>query len=244
VTIDYLAELGRVTGAMAATLADAKGTEPVAACPGWTVADLADHLGSIHRWAASIVLSGERQRTPTPLHSRPLADWYAGTAAALRAALPAVDPDEPCWNFSGLQQTAGFWHRRQTHETQVHLVDASDALGRQVAIDADLAADGVDEVLTIFLHRLAARGRQPVVDVPIVLLCTDIDRRWAIRPAPGPGVGPVVSRSGVDDETAANASITGSAAALYLGLWRRRPHAELVIRGKPAHRFLAGPLTP
>jgi uncharacterized protein (TIGR03083 family) len=244
VTIDYLAELDRVTGAMATTLADAAGTEPVATCPGWTVADLADHLGRIHRWAASIVLSGTQQRTPEPLRGRPHADWYAGTAAALTAALPAVDPDEPCWNFSGLHQTAGFWRRRQVHETQVHLVDASLAVGRQFAIDADVAADGVDEVLTIFLHRLAARGRQPVVDAPIVLRCTDADRQWMIQSAPEPGVGPVVSRPAPADEATAEASITGPAAALYLGLWRRRPHAELVVRGEPADRFLAGPLTP
>src|SRR5690606_13460745 len=115
------------------------------------------------------VLSGVRQAVPEPRPSGPLDRWYAGIAAALRAALAAVDPDEPCWNFVGRSPQAGFWRRRQVNETQVHLVDVGLALGREVGIDPELAADGVDEVLTMFLHRLARRGRSPVVESPIVL---------------------------------------------------------------------------
>jgi uncharacterized protein (TIGR03083 family) len=243
-SLDYSAELDRATTAMAGLLAEATGPEPVATCPGWTVTDLADHLGGIHRWAASIVLSGRQQRTPTPHRTRPLADWYAGTAVALRAALAAVDPAEPCWNFSGLEQQAGFWQRRQVHETQVHLVDLALALGREVPIEPVLAADGVEEVLTIFLHRLAGRGRQPVVDGSIVVRCVDVDRQWTLDPAPEPGVGPRVSRPAPADEATADARVAGSAVDLYLGLWRRRPHAALDVRGRWARDFLAGPLTP
>lgn len=242
--LDYLAELDRVTTAMAETLTAASGDEPVPTCPGWTVEDLADHLGRVHRWAAAIVLTGERQRPPEPLRTESLAHWYAGIAAALRSVLPAVDPDEPCWNFSGLQQYARFWRRRQTHETQVHLVDAAMALGRPVEIESSLAVDGVDEVLTIFLHRLARRGRQPVVDGPILVRCTDADRAWALDPAPEAGVGPAVIRPSPADEATADTSVAGSAVDLYLGLWRRRSHSRLAVRGEFAHRFLAGPLTP
>lgn len=242
--LDYLAELDRVTTAMASTLAEASGSEPVSTCPGWTVADLADHLGRIHRWAGSIVLSGVRQAPPEPKRAGPLAGWYAGVADALRAALAAVDPDEPCWNFSGLSQYAGFWRRRQVHETQIHLVDADLSLGRETDIEAELAADGVDEVLTTFLHRLAGRGRQPVVDGPIVVRCTDVDRQWGLRPAPDSGVGPMVSRPAPADEVIAAAVVSASAVDLYLGLWRRRPRAALDVRGEVAHRFLGGPLTP
>lgn len=34
--------------------------QPVATCPGWTVFDLAEHLGLIHRWAEELV----RLRSP------------------------------------------------------------------------------------------------------------------------------------------------------------------------------------
>jgi uncharacterized protein (TIGR03083 family) len=242
--LDHLDELDRVTTAMATTLAEASGREPVDTCPGWTVDDLADHLGRIHRWAASIVLSGVRQATPEPRRSGPVAAWYAGTAEAIRAALRAVDPEEPCWNFSGLRQYAGFWRRRQAHETQVHLVDVGLALGRSIPVGPELAADGVDEVLTIFLHRLAGRGRQPDVTGPIVVRCTDVDRQWMLEPAPEVGVGPRVSRPAPADETTAEAIVRGTAVDLYLGLWRRRSHSVLDVRGAMAERFLAGPLTP
>jgi hypothetical protein len=65
-----------------------------------------------------------------------------------------------------------------------------------------------------------------------------------IQPAPEAGVGPIVSRPAPADEATAEASIAGPATALYLGLWRRRPHAELDVHGESADRFLAGPLTP
>jgi uncharacterized protein (TIGR03083 family) len=244
VTIDYLAELDRLTAAMADILADAVGDEPVPSCPDWTVTDLADHLGRVHRWAASIVLSGGPQDMPQPRGTMPMAEWYVCTARALAAALRAVDPDEPCWNHSGLEQTAGFWRRRMAHETQVHLVDAGLASGQAVPIDSDLAADGVDEVLTIYLHRLAVRGQAPVVDAAIVVRATDVDRQWMLHAAPEPGVGPSVTRPATADEATAEACVAGTAVDLYLGLWRRRGNSALDVRGEAADRFLDGPLTP
>ena len=96
--------------------ARATGDEPVPSCPDWTTRDLIQHLGTIHRWAGAIVLSGQRQNLPKPIFGEDLVEWYAGTAAALLAALQAVDVDEPTPNFSLIDETAGFFHRRQMHE--------------------------------------------------------------------------------------------------------------------------------
>ena len=57
---DPLILLGREMAGFAALVGDIEGDEPVPACPGWTSADVVRHLGSIHRWAAAIVLSGQR----------------------------------------------------------------------------------------------------------------------------------------------------------------------------------------
>ncbi len=42
-----------------------------------------------------------------------------------------------------------FWARRMCHETVVHAADALLAAGRPASIHADVAADGIDEWLTV-----------------------------------------------------------------------------------------------
>jgi hypothetical protein len=59
--------------------------------------------------------------------------------------------DVRVWAF-GEQRPAGYWARRMTHETTVHGVDAQLTVpgGEQrPAIPADVAADGIDEWLTV-----------------------------------------------------------------------------------------------
>ncbi len=52
------------------------------------------------------------------------------------------------WAFGSLAPAA-FWARRQAHETMVHRADAELAAGRPVVLDPELAADAIDEWLTI-----------------------------------------------------------------------------------------------
>jgi hypothetical protein len=75
--------------------------------------------------------------------------------------------DAKVWAF-GEQRPAGFWARRMTHETTVHGVDAQLAAAagngqprgderpggeERPAIAADVAADGIDEWLTVLAGR-------------------------------------------------------------------------------------------
>lgn len=215
-------------------LADGSGDEPVPTCPGWNVRDLALHLGSIHRWAASIVLSGAMQREVEPLVRQDLASWYRGTGAALTAVLAAVDPDEPTPNFAKIMETAAFWTRRQLHEVTVHMVDLAQALGLpQPELSPSLAADGVDELLTVFFHRLVQRGETPDVRANVRVAANDTGDTWVI----GPGERPVLLP--IDAPT--EASIEGTAAELYLVLWGRAKPDRLTVRGEAAAALLAGP---
>ena len=59
---DYLAHLRRDVDAILAVLAHADLAEPVSGCPGWTLRNLVEHLGSVHRWATEIVRTREPQR--------------------------------------------------------------------------------------------------------------------------------------------------------------------------------------
>ena len=122
--VDWLApRLEQAIGEMTAAVAAAPADAPVATCPGWDVRGLVDHLVGVHRWAGAILLTGEQQATPEPVAPQDgLADWYARSAAALLAALRAVEPDQEGWTLVGTQQRrAAFWWRRQLHEvTRAH----------------------------------------------------------------------------------------------------------------------------
>jgi uncharacterized protein (TIGR03083 family) len=242
VGIDYLGELTSTIVRFCDLAASATGAEPVPACDGWAVRDLAEHLGTIHRWAGSIVLSGQRVKEPVALVTDPLADWYAGTAEALLAALRAVSPDEPVPNFSRVDETASFWPRRQMHETVVHAVDLAQALGHDEsswAVAPHIAADGVEEVLRVFFPRLTAGGRRPHVHARIRLVATDVRQSWIV--APGDAGGAPVQLPPSHD---ADAVVTGTAADLYLALWNRTPHDRLSFDGPDGTVLFDGPTTP
>lgn len=137
---------------------DADMSTPVPACPGWTLADLLLHVGRIHRWAATMVeqRSQSRLRREEMTWAEPdapdgLPDWIDDGAAFVEPRFRAADPDTAMWAW-GWPKTAGFWPRRILHETGVHRADAEAALGAAPTFDADIAADGIDELLDNLPH--------------------------------------------------------------------------------------------
>lgn len=241
--MEHLPHLGNAMTRMAGYIGKATGDEVVPACPGWTVNDLVIHLGTMHRWAASIVLSGQRLDKPQVIATEPLLDWYAGTATALLAALQAVEPTESTPNFSLVNETAAFWPRRQTHEAIIHSVDAAQALGLgedSYGIDEDVAGDGIDEVLSVFFPRMTARGHRPDVSGRVRVTATDTGRSWLIAPSDDPAGHPILPHSALG----ADAELSGASVDLYCGLWRRSPHDRLKADGEAAIRMLAGSMTP
>ena len=237
-TLDYLARLESSIAEVGALLAEADPGAVVPACPGWTVHDLTGHLVSGHRWSAAIVLTGSRQAVPAP-GPDPLGRFEA-SGKALLAALLAIDPGEPCWNFAHVNERAGFWARRRMHELLVHGVDARQACGLAVTLDPGLAADGIDEVLNVFLPRMRQRGAEPAVTVPVGIQATDTGNLWTLTPvADGP---PRVDRVAGE----AVATISGTATDLYLAVWGRVPIATLAVEGDQAAgmAFLTSALVP
>ncbi|WP_133434116.1 maleylpyruvate isomerase family mycothiol-dependent enzyme [Aeromicrobium phragmitis] len=240
---DPLIALGHAMARFTELTMGAEGDEPVPACADWRVADLVAHLGNVHRWAAATVLSGQRiADEPASRPTEPLEEWYAGIATALLAALQAVDGDEPTPNFAQIDEVAAFWSRRQLHETTIHAVDLAQALGRPEygwGITDDVAADGVSELLRVFLRRMVARGRPPVVRGPIDLVATDIDRVWTLVPGENPLQPPMI----VSSEADAVGVARGTVSELYLALWNRLPSDRLDLTGA-AVDFFAGPRVP
>jgi uncharacterized protein (TIGR03083 family) len=241
--MDPLLELGTAMARFAELTGEATGDEHVPGCPDWNVRDLVTHLGTIHRWAGAIVLSGQRVKLPQPVVTEPLTDWYAGTATALLSALQAVSPDEPVPNFTHINERADFFARRQMHEATVHVVDIAQALGLEEIewqVPSAIAADGIDEVLQVFFPRMTAQGRRPDVRCRIRLIATDTAQEWVIAPGSGDLSPPLQLHSSYHSD----ASVHGTAADLYLALWHRVSRYRLEFEGSDASALFDGPTTP
>ena len=109
----------------------------------------------------------------------------------------------------GADQHARFWARRMLHETTIHHADALLALGREPAIEAAQAVDGVGEFLENLPH--AAYFAPNVKELKgsgesLHFHCTDTEGEWLIRLQPdgfswehGHGKGSVAVRGSASD---------------------------------------------
>ncbi len=210
----------------------------VPSCPDWTVRDLVAHQGMVHRWAAAL-LRGEaidkqgaaafEQEGRTAVE--PL-DWLADGAIEVAAAVTAATEETRALVFlNDAPYPKAFWARRQCHETTVHAVDALAAsLGRRARaeetwIGAEVAADGIDELLTGFLPRPRSRLR---TEEPRLLVVDpdDVPDAWEVRLGRAPAV---TTRHAGGSTRAVGALVNdadwvldGPAVELYLRLWNRQ----------------------
>jgi len=204
----------------------------VPTCPGWTVRDLIAHQGMVHRWATSL-LRGEKSSTdrrdpqaweragreaPDPVQ------WLRAGAVDLTRTLTQVPDDVAAPVFlNDAPAPRSFWARRQCHETTVHAVDAqSAALGRPPKaeevdwIDAEIAVDGIDELLGGFLTRRRERLRTEE-EATLVVAPDDAAYWWEVSIGPRPAL--TYRRTGEVDE--GDWLLEGPALDLYLRLWNR-----------------------
>lgn len=232
-TVDeYLQQIRSAADGLAANAAEAGLDALVPTCPGWTVADLVGHQGTVHRWATTVIAGGlastdlnpaDDAATVPPTDPSALLGWFGAGVAALEDALRAAPDDLAAAVFlHAAPPPRLFWARRQAHETTVHGVDARGAaLGRfptaaETGIGPELAADGLDELLVGFLSRRSTRLRLPD-PLAVLVAPTDVDASWTVTVSSDPPV----TTAGADPDHPAGAVLTGTAAALYLGLWNR-----------------------
>ncbi|MEY2849532.1 MAG: hypothetical protein RI885_2199, partial [Actinomycetota bacterium] len=152
----------------------------------WSIAELAAHLGGVHRWAAGIAAGAEwTQREQSVQAPLPAFEWYRESRRILLATLRRVDAATVVWTVPGTDPTVRFWHRRQLHETVVHLWDLRSASTDEhprlpdppVEFGPELFADTVDELLTVMVKRFP--DLEPL-RAPIELVASDIARRWHV----------------------------------------------------------------
>ena len=204
----------------------------VESCPGWTVADVAEHLGLIHRWATALV----QRRAPGRISFEELGftsavatpQWLEEGGSDLVATLRACDPTVAMWAW-GPDQHARFWSRRQLHETLVHRMDIELAVGRTPKVAPALAIDAIDELLA---NLGSARRFSPKVDElrgrgeRIGFRALEDGHRWTVTLLEDRFVV-------AHDDDDVDAEVTGPALDLLLALYRRTPlsTANLTIGG-------------
>jgi uncharacterized protein (TIGR03083 family) len=128
---------------------------PVPTCPGWTVADLTRHVGQVYLHKVECMRDGAQREADWPpaglVDEEPVA-LLDRAYAELVAELTTRDPAAPGGTWYGPDPTAGFWFRRMAQESVIHRIDAELGAGASVApIPDDLAVDGIDELLNVFL---------------------------------------------------------------------------------------------
>jgi len=245
----FFAEISASAAKLAEIAGGSDNELPVPSCPDWTLRQLATHIGRVHRWAAQIV----RTRSPEYIPFSAVPDGAYPAAAAARAAwltagassvieAVAAAGEEPVWTFGDLGP-ASFWARRQAHETMVHRADAELTAGRDVVLDRHLAADGIDEWLSMVARRRAAEAQTLPAGKRLALTAEisgpgtgsdpDGSAAWL---ATGTADGLTVVRQAGD----ADVRVTGPADQLLLVLVRRIGPAGAPIEVSGEHSLFTG----
>jgi hypothetical protein len=123
------------------------------------------------------------------------------------------------------------------HETLIHRVDAEQSHGAISSIDPELAADGVDEILCVFMADVPEWGSATEREGTIRLITGE--RSWVMRDAAFSGTSPggktydgrQMFALDDDHEGDTDATIGGTPDALDLWLWGRGNLDDLAVTG-------------
>jgi uncharacterized protein (TIGR03083 family) len=201
----------------------------VPTCDAWEVDDLLTHVASVYRRVATVVSERATEAVPwepPPADIEDPVDYLNNALDDLVEALTSADADTPVWNWSGESQTAGFWARRMAHESAVHRYDAQRAHGVAQPVDADLATDGLDELVDVLLPRIVDRDNVILPSATYVLSATD-DGDWTMRLGPEG-----VERLDVAKEP--DVTVRGTPSALLLAAYNRVKWTSLEVEGDAA----------
>jgi uncharacterized protein (TIGR03083 family) len=128
--------------------------ERVPTCPDWSVDDLTWHVGMVYLHKATAMrLGAEPENWPPDYDDDASAlELIDDAYRQLVHEFAARDPAEASGTWYGPDQTVGFWIRRMAQETVIHRIDAELGAGLPVSsVPDDLAVDGVDELLKVFV---------------------------------------------------------------------------------------------
>jgi uncharacterized protein (TIGR03083 family) len=220
----YLAHIVEQAEAMRQAAVAAGPSAPAPTCPKWTVMDLVAHQAGVHNMAAEALTrtaaDGRPERATLPEDWDELLTWWDEQRAVLLARLAENDPAKQVWGFIPELASVGWWARRQAHETAIHRLDAEHARSEKVPtllFESEFAADGIAEVLSISEFRARMKRPEVIVEGTLLLHAADAGKAWVVHAEGG-----VVTAGPVEDSaTDADASLVGTADAVYRAAWKR-----------------------
>jgi uncharacterized protein (TIGR03083 family) len=205
----------------------------VPTAPGWSVTDLVEHVGQTQHWVAQII--EQRITDPAQLPSEMAVvptdprEWQAWLSESARRVVSACSDDAldaPVFNAAGDERTGTqFWMTSVLNESVVHGVDAANAAGQPVDIDAAVAAALVTNHLAMLTSPTWAMQRSESAQAiqgtgqTLQWIATDVADdmgTWFVEQRP-------VGATWQPGTQHADVKVTGPAQSLLLVLTRRLP---------------------
>jgi uncharacterized protein (TIGR03083 family) len=201
-------------------------SQPVPSCPGWTVADVVTHTSYVYVHKVRVMADGGWPDAWPPATYDDLEpiEFLRQAKDELFEEFARHDPSEQTATF-GADSTIMFWARRMALEIAVHRYDVELAHDEVTEVADDVALDGIDELLKVFLAgdyldpddptehpvnaaiAISAGGHQWVADVR--------DKHIAVTDGPGDVA----------------ATVSGSPSDVFLWMWGRRHDAAVDLGG-------------
>ena len=214
----------------------------VPSCPEWTVGDLVQHVGTVYLHKVATMRGGAAPSDwpPAELNDEEPVALLDRAYAELTEEFGHRGPGEFASTWYEPDQTVGFWVRRMAQETVIHRIDAELGAGVPVApVPDDLAIDGVDELLKVFVaydtKECPDDYAEVLADSPARTYTISADGvEWLVGTSPATftvGGGPGMT---VTNFTNTDVTIAGTPAALLRWVWNRE------TPGDPSALTIAG----
>jgi len=219
----------RADGERIAAVAERGLDASVPSCPGWTVKDVVEHTAEVflHK-VASMREKAFPDPWPPERGDEPTIPYLRHALDELVDELTTRDPHEFADTWWWDERTVGFWGRRMAHEAAIHRVDVELVHDDVTPIDYELALDGVDEVLRLFLT--GDYSDEEIPDQPgTVAQIRAGGTAWRIVMEPTA----IVAQVYLDrwPELPVDATVSGEPLPMYLWLWGRGPRDPLAVDG-------------
>lgn len=220
-------EAGRLAAVTAGVLAQA-----VPSCPEWCARDLVEHVWHVYTFwhaqvlAADVSASRELGDRTLPAGGEP-GECLEEAADELVRVIGAAGPQAPCWNWSGQDFTTAWLARRMALESAVHRYDGELTAHDPTPIDARLAADGIDEFLTVHLPSDLSEVPTATLGGSLCLACSDTENAWTVDASRG-------HLRVRHDRGPASAYLRGATSDLFLFVWNRVGVDDLELTGDRA----------